>query len=744
MRTHTRSFDIRAALNAISVTNGTGTLFALDRVVLDCFNDYDDVFIEARQPREFASIIGSVLQKLSQPDAKEISAAEANINANISRAREFQAQMQLKKAQEIYGEMLLVAERFDTHSMLVVKQVLHQQLGVIALHNHFASTAAEHFERAAHIASIMVAKGATPLDSKDMALLQGLWAKSLFFDDNAEEAVRHFDVALSSLGMAKKYRKERLDLQAWKARSLYSMAASNARARSEAIKLLEAAIKLDEHHVPSLAMYSVVAYECGQGLNALPHVLRAIVGASSQKQVEVEYVELAQDILAKCVSLPGGVAALIRDLAGAANSPPAVSFLASTVKDRGAVAEAAQLYKHIRDKGDFASQLNVTLALVHTLECQGLYSEAFATLQRFLQDNATASIGSELIASQFALCLLRIKDINSDTLKRGEALSMPSSELPRIAEPAAEAKRTEVLSESDLQLLALLFVAVKILFLHGALQVLPAMVHLLEPVRQGRDLHLTSIRNEHAYYSAVALLLRAVPFPLPTIGEGLEPVYVVGDSHCLASAWQTVALRSGLRLLFIPRLVTGMKCWHLRPESNFYTKRNFESALRSVPDRARVVFVFGEIDCREGLLVAVEKGKYPSIEVGIEKAVQVYVKALETATRARGFKSFVHPVAPVLPITRGVVIRFTSALRRSVAASSSLQYLDFFEHLLTPDGGKNEPDFPNNPNLIGEALRPEYELDGTHLHPVGKLNNFKPYLYREVVLEKKGLIYALM
>ena len=45
---------------------------------------------------------------------------------------------------------------------------------------------------------------------------------------------------------------------------------------------------------------------------------------------------------------------------------------------------------------------------------------------------------------------------------------------------------------------------------------------------------------------------------------------------------------------------------------------------------------------------------------------------------------------------------FNHILKSRVEKESRLRWLDFFEKLLTADGS---------------SLRPEYELDGTHLHP---------------------------
>jgi hypothetical protein len=60
----------------------------------------------------------------------------------------------------------------------------------------------------------------------------------------------------------------------------------------------------------------------------------------------------------------------------------------------------------------------------------------------------------------------------------------------------------------------------------------------------------------------------------------------------------------------------GVKHWHLRPESTFYPKNNFFNSLKSIPDGSDVIFILGEIDCREGLLLALERDKYSTIQDG--------------------------------------------------------------------------------------------------------------------------------
>jgi hypothetical protein len=66
-----------------------------------------------------------------------------------------------------------------------------------------------------------------------------------------------------------------------------------------------------------------------------------------------------------------------------------------------------------------------------------------------------------------------------------------------------------------------------------------------------------------------------------------NPIYICGDSHVIAPAWSVVYVEGRARLL-VPKLVTGVKLWHLRPESDFYPKANFFNALRTIPDGAEV------------------------------------------------------------------------------------------------------------------------------------------------------------
>jgi hypothetical protein len=473
--------------------------------------------------------------------------------------------------------------------------------------------------------------------------------------------------------------------------------------------------------------YSRIAADVGQAVNAIPHMLRAV--SLGEKGDEKDWAE-AKELLVKAVQSGGGAKVLLAQMHDAAQTWQAVSFMAGTFKDNGGVPVAAQLYKHCltlhqQDKLPVRDGVNHILHLVHTLEVQNKYVPAWKYVLYYLKKNSTQVLknnnnGSAVSLASLYVLLKDVKDPYNSSLRTGECKAVTAYQ-PVVT--LADAGETQVqgvkkqnvdhglspivadtgYTEQELLTLAVCFTAVKLLFLCGGLQVLPALINVLEPLRKGHKLHLTLIRNEHAYYSTIAQMVPAVPFPLSTTTTTTtspeKKVYVLGDSHCLSSAWQTYA---GLR--FIPKLATGVKCWHLRPESKFYPKQDFQNQLASVPLGSMVVFCVGEIDCREGLLAAVHKGVYATLKEAIQTVVGLYVDTLVAATRTRQLTSYVHPIPPVLNETRQVVLAFSTALQAEIATrkQARLVYLDFDADLVDVNIG---------------ALKQEYACDGTHLHP---------------------------
>ncbi|GJP72797.1 hypothetical protein CLOP_g3555 [Closterium sp. NIES-67] len=271
---------------------------------------------------------------------------------------------------------------------------------------------------------------------------------------------------------------------------------------------------------------------------------------------------------------------------------------------------------------------------------------------------------------------------------------------------------TEEYRSEELDVLAMLMTAVKALFLGGAVRRAKALGALVERARVASKvpLHETLIRNEAAYFGCAFQLLTHYPITHSLSHNSPPPLFLAGQRQPLSgsSMAAVVHLRGQPRLL-CPLLITGLKAWHLRPESTFFPKASFHRAMQCVPPGSEVVVLFGEIDCREGILVSVDRNKYNDVEEGVEVTVDIYLAALLSLIAARGFEIFVHPVPSIIPDTRPLARIYNATLRRrclaaaaSPAAGGRLHMLDFFPALLTHDQ---------------ESLRPEFEFDGTHMNP---------------------------
>lgn len=123
-------------------------------------------------------------------------------------------------------------------------------------------------------------------------------------------------------------------------------------------------------------------------------------------------------------------------------------------------------------------------------------------------------------------------------------------------------------------------------------------------------------------------------------------------SSAQVSAYHEMTFR-GEKHLIRPLLVTGLKCWHLRPSSTFYPKANFYHIVPTgtclcllvssllAPQGSHIIMQFGEIDCREGLVLSVARMIYETIE-------EVPLSSLSFHFSSSRVSSF--PFAPLLPL----------------------------------------------------------------------------------------------
>ena len=86
----------------------------------------------------------------------------------------------------------------------------------------------------------------------------------------------------------------------------------------------------------------------------------------------------------------------------------------------------------------------------------------------------------------------------------------------------------------------------------------------------------------------------------------------------------------------------------------------------------QVIILLGEIDCREGLLLAVDKLKYDSVDEAMHVLASIYLDVLIGIMGARALTVYVHPVPPVLNETRHIVMPFNAVMKAKVRPSPSL------------------------------------------------------------------------
>ena len=471
----------------------------------------------------------------------------------------------------------------------------------------------------------------------------------------------------------------------------------------------------DQSHPAALLEYSRVCVARGRDVDAVQVLLRLVVRNAADKEVRRE--------LAAAVRR-AGVQALLDEVGEkGTKSASAIAFLATVMKENGALDECLELYRLANSLEPGPSGATYALNLFHALEVANRCREALVSIARaFFTRNASVAWfgaaarlleGLESAPEFGAGGLLKGRRGSGGERWRDAAFEQSTGDAAADADAEIGGAPLTVGSDEELNALALLFATVKVLYLVSAKRraaALAAVASRAAGVQRPQPLHETLIRNEAAYFNCVAQLLETAPPPdLPMQGAAAharKPLYVLGDSHCLPLAWRVLALRGEERVC-VPMLVTGLKQWHLRQECLFYTKEHFDRVASTVPDGADVLALFGEIDCREGLATAVERGLYVDTAAAAAEVAKIYLRTLGALSMARKLNVFVHDVPPVLDPTRENVRVLNQALANTVAkaaagkASGSLTFVPAAQSMLGEDG----------------KLRPDLDFDATHLHP---------------------------
>lgn len=196
-----------------------------------------------------------------------------------------------------------------------------------------------------------------------------------------------------------------------------------------------------------------------------------------------------------------------------------------------------------------------------------------------------------------------------------------------------------------------------------------------------------------------------------------EPLFLVGDSHVLSLAWQTIRIAKQTTILkrqIVPVVITGLKAWHMRSETLFFTRKNLEIMMQRLPltHSSTILFSAGEIDCREGLGGANLQGYESTCLDRVPPTVSAYVNALQDLAQQTGKQILVLPVAPhkhrntskkTGQLSRRRTTKAWNQELRSALPLPNVFLLDFAEALRDP----NETEY---------VLNPQYNADGTHMN----------------------------
>lgn len=203
-----------------------------------------------------------------------------------------------------------------------------------------------------------------------------------------------------------------------------------------------------------------------------------------------------------------------------------------------------------------------------------------------------------------------------------------------------------------------------------------------------------------------------------------EPLYLVGDSHVLSPARYPVRL-DGRAMVATPRLVFGVKAWHLaqaqagRP--NLYASA-LARALHALPEGGTAALSVGEIDCRadEGFLPALRRDGALH-EARMHEVIRETVAgaAAFASARAREAGVDLHVLNAPAPRrdfpgradedARAVmeIVRTYNAALAEVAAVHRTRVIDVYGQTVGPDGfavrGKHLDSVHLAPNVFGKA-----------------------------------------
>jgi tetratricopeptide (TPR) repeat protein len=260
------------------------------------------------------------------------------------------------------------------------------------------------------------------------------------------------------------------------------------------------------------------------------------------------------------------------------------------------------------------------------------------------------------------------------------------------------------LTEKDLDLLSLIFNTIKILFLQGKLTYLKDWYDKIASLI-AKSFSLTeNLDFLSEYYKYIKELIKYLSLDkFEENRKNCKPVYILGDSNCLSLAYHTIELKSEKRI-FIPQLVNSLKIWHLRDDSEYFTKYNYFNIINSLRNEKvdYICFILGSCDLKDGFDYLTEKGNTKSEAEIINMLIDIYLSRLrELSIFLRCCKILICPVLPIYDQSKNRFVLFNSEFEKKMKEekNGNLIYIGGFEN-----------------ELASNKLK--YYLDGHHFNPL--------------------------
>lgn len=348
----------------------------------------------------------------------------------------------------------------------------------------------------------------------------------------------------------------------------------------EALDIFINVLNKDEDNYGALLGYSISHLDSHDYLEASKSLLRLLVNHPLSKKIK--------KLFAQCLKDPEAFEFVTSQIKISSSFHKIGNFLALTLKDNGLLKEAEHVFRIVVKESPFPSYY---LSLSHVIESQERLYDALDILKIYLKINPDSNVCGLYNSTIYNM----IRLISQKALAKGGAeIDSIFPSLPSKIKHKKLALNNQLTTDEE-SLLGIHITIMKLLYEVGCLHVIPSIVDILKPICDGRDFQISMIRSENMYYNFIKSL---IPVKEIKLRRTLPSVHIIGDSNSLVPAWDTISYLKEERLI-VPHLISSLKIWHLKSDCEYYTKKNFEIVMDSLPKKSTVIFVLGEKDCRD-------------------------------------------------------------------------------------------------------------------------------------------------